>query len=153
MGVLYTVVPLEEQIADYLLDVGATVPGWTTASRNPTPREIRTVCTALLNLKIEMLSPPVYAWQVMIEGLRDPENEPWTILNVDHFNGDENAPHSIWFEKGWPSLILRIVNALSSNCGPLVIIPDTGCTPIVVSTSDDVGDLLSTWEHTHGCDR
>ena len=89
----------------------------------------------------------------MIEGLKDPDNEPWTLLNVTNFNGDETAPHSIWFEKGWPSLILRIVQALSVNCGPLVVIPDTGCAPIVVNSGDNVGVLFATWEHTRGVDR
>jgi hypothetical protein len=84
----------------------------------------------------------------MIEGLEDPDNEPWTLLNVSDFNGDETSPHEIWFEKGWASLILRVVCGLSAACGPLVIVPDTGCKPIVVSADDDVAMLFATWEHT-----
>jgi hypothetical protein len=81
-------------------------------------------------------------------GFETLNHEPWTLLNVDDFNGDEDAPHSIWFEKRWPCLILRIAKALSCNCGPLVIIPDTGCAPVIVSSTDNVDGLLSTWEHT-----
>ena len=98
-------------------------------------------------------SPPEHAWQIMISGLIDPDNEPWTLLNLREFDGDECKPHSIWFERGWPSLILRIVHSLSAKCGPLAIVPDTGCPPVVVCPGDDVGVLFVTWEHTRGVDR
>jgi hypothetical protein len=153
MGVLYTVVPLDEPIAGYIRDLGGVAPSFDAPSREPTPQELRTVCRSLTDLKVTMYSPPGHAWQIMIEGLRDPDNEPWTLLNVRDFNGDETVPHSIWFEKGWPSLILRIVGSLAAYCGPLVIVPDTGCVPIVVSAEDDVSVLFTTWEHTRGVDR
>jgi hypothetical protein len=153
MGVLYIVVPLDEQIATYIRDVGGVVPPWDRPSRNPTPQELRAVCGAMSDLKVTVYSPPGHAWQIMIEGLKDPDNEPWTLLNVTGFSGDETLPHSICFEKGWPSLILRVVSGLSAFCGPLVIVPDTGCKPIVVSANDDVAVLFATWEHTRGVDR
>jgi hypothetical protein len=153
MGVLYTIMPLDEAIAGYVRDVGGAVPEWSVASRNPTPQEVRTVCAGVTDLNVQRFSPPEHAWQIMIEGFNDPDNEPWTLLNIADFNGDETAPQPIYFEKGWPSLILRIVRALSVQCGPLVIIPDTGCVPIVVSSNDSVDVLFATWEHTRGVDR
>ena len=153
MGVLYIISPLEKAIAVYLREIGVAVPNCSIPSRNPTPQELRTTCARLTDLKVDLFLPPKCAWQIVIQGLQDPDNEPWTILNVTDFNGDETVPHAIWFEKGWPSLILRIVHALSMTCGPLVIVPDTGCTPVVVNSSDDVGVLFATWEHTRGIDR
>jgi hypothetical protein len=50
-------------------------------------------------------------------------------------------------------LILRIVHDLSRRCGPLVLCPDTGCVPIVVTATDSVESLFQTWEHTRGVDR
>jgi hypothetical protein len=150
MGVLYSVLPLDASITPYLREVGTVVPEGGQESRNPTPLEVRAVCETLTDLKVTACSPPSHHWHIMIEGLKDPEKEPWTLLHLDNFNGDETVPHSIWFEKGWPSLILRIVHGLSAKCGPLVIIPDTGCTPIVVSGGDDVSILLAMWEHTRG---
>jgi hypothetical protein len=152
MGVLYTVVPLDDSITGYLRDVGVVFPEPSIPSRNPTPRELREVAATLADHKVTLHSPPENAWQIMIEGRNDPDNEPWALLNVTDFSGDEAAPHSIWFEKGWPSLILRVVRALSVRCGPLVIVPDTGCKPIVVGAADDPANLFATWEHTRGVD-
>ena len=148
MGVLYIVLPLDEEIAAYIREAGGVVPSLNAPSREPTPQEVRAVCCSLADFKVTAYSPPDHAWQIMIQGLRDPDHEPWTLLNVSDFDGDESAPHSIWFEKGWPSLILRIVVKLAACCGPLVIVPDTGCMPIAVSAQDNVSALLATWEHT-----
>src|SRR5262249_19312203 len=148
-----TVVPLDDTLAEYLRKVGVELPEGNLSSRNPTPRELREVAGSRTDLTVTVFSPPEHAWQIMFEGRNDPDHEPWTLLNVFEFSGDETAPHTIWFEKGWPSLILRIVHALSVCCGPLVVIPDTGCQPIVVSTGDDVPTLLATWEHTRDDDR
>jgi hypothetical protein len=148
MGVLYSVFPLDEAIAVYLRDHGVDVPDPIAASRNPTPRELRLACNSQTGFKAEVFSPPTHSWQIMIEGSTAPENEPWTLLNVTDFNGDETSPHSIWFEKGWPSLILRIVHTLSATCGPLVIWPDTGEVPVIVNSVDDPDILIATWEHT-----
>ena len=152
MGVLYTIVPLDDSITGYLRDVGVDYPAECVPSRNPTPRELREATATLADQKVTY-SPPGHAWQIMIEGRNDPDYEPWTLLNVTAFSGDETEPHSIWFEKGWPSLILRVVHILSARCGPLVIVPDTGCTPIVVGEGDDPRILFETWEHTRGVDR
>ena len=148
MGVIYIVEPLDDEIADYLHDVGVIVPEWKGLCRNPTPKEIREVCGNLTDLSVQYFSPPEHHWQVMIEGKNNPENEPWTLLNVRNFNGCEDEPHAISFEKGWPSLILRIVLGLSAKCGPLVVVPDTGDAPLAVSPVDSVENLLTIWEHT-----
>jgi hypothetical protein len=147
MGVLYSIVPLDDSIAPYLRDLGVTFSDSGIPGRNPTPLELRTIASELTDLSVELPSPPEEAWQIMIQWKTDPENEPWTLLNVTDFTGDETVPHAIWFEKGWPSLILRVVHLLSFRCGPLVVFPDTGCEPIVVSANDDVRQLLANWEH------
>lgn len=146
MGVIYVVLPLDIEVSAYLRTLG--IEFFDEPSRNPTPKEVRTACEALGDLKVEIFSPPHHAWQISIQGLRAPDNEPWTTLNISNFNGDENAPQAISFSKGWPSLILRIVRDLSVICGPLVIFPDTGCKPIAVKANDEVHTLLNVWEHT-----
>lgn len=153
MGVLYTIVPLDESIVPCLRDLGVSFSDFGCPSRNPTPAELRDVAAELTDLHFDLYSPPEHDWQIMIQGKKDPDHEPWTLLNVLNFNGDETSAHEIWFEKGWPSLILRIVHALAKRCGSLVIVPDTGCKPIVVSSADDVGQMFATWEHTRGADR
>ncbi len=150
MGVLYSIVPIDKQVADYLHEIGVSVPDWKNISRNPTPQELRMICGRMTDVKVDFLASPNHAWQIMFEGLNNPEHEPWTLLNVRKFNGDETVPHEIWFEKGWPSLIVHIVHDLTAVCGSLVIFPDTGCRPLVVKADDDAQQLFATWEHASG---
>jgi hypothetical protein len=148
MGVLYTVVPLDDEIADYLRDCGGAVPNANRPARNPTPGEIRAVCDALRGQLVQYNVNPGSYWQAVVEGATDPNSEPWTLLNISKFSGSEEEPHPIWFEKGWPSLILNILQRLSVSCGPLVVIPDTGEAPIAVTAADTVEHLEARWEHS-----
>jgi hypothetical protein len=158
MGVFYCVVPLDAEIRPHILAAGATVPESNRATRNPTPREIRNVCSKLTDIEAHINSPLDRPWQVRnvwqaVLGDADYDHHPWTRLNVHDFNGREDQPHSIWFEKGWPSLILRVVHALSVQCGPLVVWPDMGDPPIVVSATDTVAELLRSWQHTRNLEQ
>jgi hypothetical protein len=142
----YHIVPLGDEMVTYLGDVGVAVPDWSPPSRDPTPQEIRTVCGSLTDFKVQVFSPPGHEWQLMIEGLTDPGKEQILLLRVAKFSGDESIPHQTWFETRWPSLILRIVRALSVSCGPLVIVDTSGCTPIVVTSDNNLDSLLASWE-------
>jgi len=148
MGVLYAIVPVDDEIADYLREMGESVPEADAAPRNPTPREIRAVCDALPGQRVHYSFKFGAFWQAVVEGAADPEQEPWTLLNIAEFSGSEDEPHPISFDKGWPSLILEIVRRLSVSCGPLAVIPDTGEAPIAVTGQDSIEDLLGRWEHT-----
>jgi hypothetical protein len=150
VGVLYSVFPLDDEIATYVRDTGGSVPRFKRSSRHPTPAEIRAACDALPKQRTEYNVNPTGVWQAMVQGANDPDTEPWTLLNVQEFSGSEDEPHRIWFEKGWPSLILEIVRRLAGPCGPLVIVADTGAAPLVVSHSDSTEELFATWEHTRG---
>jgi len=149
MGVLYTVLPLDDELATYLRDEGAHVPPRPKTTRNPTLLEVRDVCDRLAGFRTEyFVSPDAKHWQASIEGAADPEQEPWTLLNVSDFTGRENEPQKIWFEKGWESLILRVLHRLAGPCGPLVLIPDTGEPPMVVSADTPFDELEARWKST-----
>ena len=154
MGVMYHVWPASEAQVAQLLAGRITLPDVSTPSRNPTPSEIRAVAAGMTDLKVTVWSPPEHKWwQVSFDGFKDPRAEPWTVLNVSDFSGDEAAPHEISFEKGWPSLILRIVHALVAITGPLVIFPDNDCEAIVVRAGDDPQALRESWKHQSGVGR
>src|SRR5262245_61044452 len=127
MGVFYFIQPFDEEMASLFEEMGAAVPRSDEPSRNPTPAEVRKVCSTLRDFKTEFNVKPKSFWQAVIEGKKRDEG---TILNVDDFKGGEDKPHAIWFEKGSPALILEIVKRLSKQCGPLVVVPDTGDAPI-----------------------
>lgn len=152
MGVIYCVVPLDQEIAAYLRGIDVSVPEFQAPSRNPTPRELKDICLAQSDLVVTISQPPRNQWQISLNGFGGPDQAPWTELNVSDFNGDESEPHSFSFSKGWPSLIVRLVHLASAKCGPLVIWPDTGCAPLVVHARDDAKTLFGSWEHAEGCE-
>jgi len=90
-------------------------------------------------------------WQAMITSVDDPESGWWTLLNITS-RGEPDEPQEIWFEKGYPELIVEIVSRLTTQCGTLVVIPDTGCSPLIISPGDDSSELCSRWEHFTGTD-
>src|SRR5215468_75725 len=118
MGVLYAVVPVNDEMADYLRETGESVPAAHEMPRNPTPREIRAVCNALPGQRVRYRFKPGAHWQAVVEGAADPEQEPWTLLNISEFSGSEDEPHPISFDKGWPSLILNRSTAVDELWSP-----------------------------------
>ena len=149
MGVLYTVLPLDDEIATYLRDEGAHVPPHSKSTRNPTLLEVRAACDRLSGFRTEyFVSQDGKRWQASIEGATNPQEEPWTLLNVSDYTGREDEPQRIWFEKGWESLILRVLHGLASSCGPLVLLPDTGEQPIAVTADVPFEELEARWNST-----
>jgi hypothetical protein len=71
---------------------------------------------------------------------------PNTLINVLNFNGNEQVPHSFYFEKGWTELILKITERLAHLTGPLLVIPDSGKRPILVCGGEQITTLLQVWE-------
>ncbi len=147
MGVFYPVQPFDDEMASFLEEMGAAVPDSEGPSRNPTPAEVRAVCLALPDVKVEFNIKAKSHWSAYIESTKRDEG---TILNMEKFKGAEDKPLPIMFEKGSPALILEIVKRLSKLCGPLVVIPDTGEAPIAVTSTASVKKLLKEWEHTAG---
>jgi hypothetical protein len=146
MGVLYTVTPTTGEVADWLVDTGVTLPVGGD-SRFPLIAEIRDVLGSLDGFTSEYDDNGIgSSWQAMITSLEDPESGAWTCLNITH-QKDPSEPQDIWFEKGYPELIVTIVSRLAVMCGTLVVIPDTGCPPLVVPAGADPDDLCAHWPH------
>jgi hypothetical protein len=146
MGVLYIVTPTTGEVVDWLVDTGVTLPV-DNASRFPLIAEIRDVLDSLEGFTSEYDDNGIgSSWQAMITSLEDPESGAWTRLNITH-QKDPSEPQDIWFEKGHPELIVTIVSRLAVMCGTLVVIPDTGCPPLVVPAGADPDDLCAQWGH------
>jgi hypothetical protein len=146
MGIIYHIEPLDDEMAALLEEMGAAAPEAGAASRNPTPAEVRRACAALKGFETTFNVKAKSRWQAVIRGTGRGKDDQGTILNVEKFRGSEDRPHAIWFEKGSPALILEIVKRLSTDCGPLVVLPDTGDTPIAVSPKASIKKLLKEWD-------
>ncbi|MBN2385148.1 hypothetical protein JXQ70_19920 [bacterium] len=149
MGVIYTVYPIDDRARKAAPDIGLINPP-AEDGRHPTPSEIRAVVGDLDGFKASYTEHPIFhkPWQVMVEHAQDPDNGGWTLINVSEYLG-EDQPTEIWFEKGWPDLIIRIMVGLSRTCGPLFILPDTGEAALVVRPGDNPVYLYESWEHTN----
>jgi hypothetical protein len=146
MGVLYVVVPLDDEERGWLREQDVALPRAPKRGRNPTPAEIRSVCDALDGFRVEYhVSAEKKFWQAVIKGVRGRDRDRWTMLNIDDWGGSEARRWQILFDKGDPALILQVVQGLSARCGPLVVVPDTGDPPAVVWPAADLKELLRTW--------
>jgi hypothetical protein len=131
MGVLWTVWPLDDEMKSWLDEMEVEYP--LNPSRFPTGAEIKEVLSGLDEYDVEINdNGPDSAWQAMIAHKKDGEKGPWTLLNINEYTGDAEQ-QELWFEKGWPELIELVLGRLAAKCGPLVLIPDTGGDPTVVT--------------------
>jgi hypothetical protein len=132
MGVLWTVWPLDNEMRQWLDETGVPYPA--KASRFPTGAEIKAALDDLTEHQVEITDNGIGgSWQAFVTHKCGPDEHEWTLLNVSEFSGDEH-PQKLWFEKGWPSLIVLILERLTPKSGPLVLIPDTGETPSVIDS-------------------
>jgi hypothetical protein len=146
MGVLYTVMPPTQEVSDWLHELGVAL-GADMSPRGPNLFEIRETLDSLEGFAVEYNDNGIGSpWQAMITSIGDPEFGGWTLMNISS-RGDPERPQEICFEKGHPELIVEIVSRLSALCGTLVVIPDTGCLPLVISPGDDPDKLCARWEH------
>ena len=90
MGVLYIVVPLDDEEREWLKEAGVTLPRGRQRTRNPTPAEIREVCDALDGFKVKYKSSTKNKfWQAIIEGIKGRDRNRGTIVNIDNWGGSE----------------------------------------------------------------
>lgn len=130
MGVLWTTYPLSGEMMEWLDSLEVSYPK--TPSRFPTGKEVKDAISELQGVNVTIRDNGVgAAWQAWLESESKPE-EFWTLLNITNFSGD-NEQQEIWFEKGHDQLIKQVLSVICKKCGPLVLIPDTGGDPEVVS--------------------
>jgi hypothetical protein len=146
MGVLYLCLPLttEPEMIQWLRQHELHIPTAPGSGRNPTLREVRRVLETLAGYTVYYAANDQF-WQADIAAVANPEYAMSTTIIASHFTGDEGHPQRISFEKGTPELIIRIMTELAQMCGPLICVPDTGDTPIVVTASTQAETALSIW--------
>lgn len=124
MGTFWTVWPLDEQMRGWLDNKGVSYPD--EPSRFPTGNEIKTVLRELHDVFVTIRdNGPNAPWQASITSKAGGDAGPWTMLTIENYSGD-GLPQKMYFEKGWESLIKDILAKLVPDCGPLVLLADTG---------------------------
>jgi hypothetical protein len=123
---MYAVHPFDERARSYAKQHGVSSIDHPDG-RHPTVAELRAALEHLPNTTVEYEPIPTVgqSWGACVEDAAAPEEGPWTQVRTLRYLG-EDAPIEIYFEKGWPSLVVQIVSHLSGSCGTLFIVPDTG---------------------------
>ena len=146
MGVLYSAFPVTGEVREWLAEEGHAVPQANGSA--PTPNQLQTALETLTDQSVSFnISEGV--WQAQIDDLKSPEDGPWTMINVLKYTSPDE-PCEYYFEKGWPELIIKVAHRIAQQCGPIAIVPDTGCPAAVVEADSDIHHVISTWEHLTG---
>lgn len=146
MGVLYSAFPVTGEVREWLAEEGHPVPA--ADGTQPTPRQLQTALQTLADQNVSFnISEGV--WQAQIDDLKSPKDGPWTMINVLEYTSSDE-PCEFYFEKGWPELIIKVAHRIAQQCGPIAIVPDTGCPPAVVTADSDIDHIIRTWEHLTG---
>jgi hypothetical protein len=141
LGILYAVIPLTPDLHGWLCELGVSFPPVLTG-RDPTPREIRNATGAMRHLNVSYNGDDRFT-QACIES---PCGDG-TTLNIGK-QSDPDSPCDCGFSKGSPRIIVEVVLRLSSAAGPLLLMPDTGDAPVVITPEKTIDEILAEWEHT-----
>ncbi|MDA8021199.1 MAG: hypothetical protein MPN21_27500 [Thermoanaerobaculia bacterium] len=143
MGIRYSAFPIDSEVREWLVDEGLPVPQ--SFGRAPTPRQLQSILETLAD-QVVSFNINEGVWQAHIDDLKSPEDGLWTVINVLEYSSPD-APCEFYFEKGWPELIIKVAHRIAEQCGPIAIVPDTGCPAAVVEPDSDVDKIINAWEH------
>ena len=144
----YNVLPLAPDQLEWLQSQGIHVAEMLQPSRFPSLNEFRQVVSMIAGFRAEFDAPDAdKPWRVVIDSEENPGGEMRSSIRITPFEGDD-APHGIWFEQGWPPMVVAIAQQLAAFTGPLVILATADGTPALVEAGSDVATLLRSWKHT-----
>ena len=126
--------PYTEEFAKWLRDQGYPCPLAHPSNRMPTPAEILAVLREVPDTKIEIDHHPYVSLKP-----RD-SHAYWLVLETPpecSWNDETWNSHEFFTIKGDREKELSLAIALTATCGQLLIYPDSGAVPIIVSNADD----------------
>ena len=137
MGVGYTIISLADLPPDargdsFFTDAGITFPTAPVAARRPAPRDVRAAVARLSDCVASCRATPT---SLDID-VTCPATGAWAAIWIQDYAGPskEDQPCSLYVQKGWEDLVMRIVGELASVCGPFVVVIN-GEEPRLVSGS------------------
>ena len=149
MGVICVVIPVlgqhRDEIETWLSSLDVACPEG--VGRYPSLQELRAVLDHLDGYTVSYSTDralPGHWYADIVQA--DQEDGDWAYIVVNDYTGDETATAEFWFERGAPRVMLRILQQLASVCGPLMLVPDSGALPVVVTPDLDLGQSLLVWE-------
>jgi hypothetical protein len=151
MGVLYVSFTLNEETADWLRKNGLSAPSPLPDSRLPTLGELKAVVEQLGGYKSRVgLSKGTRTIDIEVVDQRGYGAGWSTTIWASKWNDRTRPPEDgdsvqFTFHKGSPELAVLIVERLTHVCGPLVLIPDHNCRPLLVTEGLDPRQAVEEW--------
>lgn len=149
MSMLYVVLPLlpdeKDDVVAWLGELGIACPGG--ESRYPTIVEICSVLDHLDGYTTHYSTDSTGRgnWYAEVSQT-DQVKSDWAFLVVSNYSGNDADSHAFCFEHGSPLVMMLILQRLARTCGPLILLPDTGHFPLVVTSELDLDQALHEWE-------
>ena len=141
MGTLHSIVLLDEPCAEWLRNEGFPCPEPSSTARLPTPAEVRETLFELPGFTANLSAGAASGgWSALIES-SNPASPVWTDLRFSGYSSDDQ-PCDFYFSKGHVEAIFAVVERLTRYGGPLVVVDDGVCCPVVVSAGDLIPELL-----------
>jgi len=146
MGVSYSATPVNEfaKQADtaWLKAIGIELPIPIPPGRRPTAREIRGVLETSPNLRVGY---QVEEWRWTADVTSTANTDDQTFVSLSDFEGDEDQPLRVVFDKGSEQLIIQIAKGLSQLCGPLILDNDVDGAPLLVNPDTEIVTAQKGW--------
>jgi hypothetical protein len=130
---LYDVVTLYDCMQNpatlaWLEHLDLPLPGTAPPGRYPAPVEISAVLEGIQGIRVSYwVSDSV--WEATMVSRVD---VTWGSLAIRDYSGDPESPHHFYYPAGWDEIILLVTSNLVRQCGPLVLLPDSGGVPQLV---------------------
>jgi hypothetical protein len=145
MGVMYVVIALlpehRDEIEAWLRSLDIACPEG--EGRYPSLQELRAVLDHLDGYAISYSTDPVFLGNWYADIVRaDQRDGNWALIVANDYNGNETDTHEFYFERGAPRVMLPILQRLVTACGPLILLPDTGALPVVVTSELDLDQAV-----------
>lgn len=110
--------PEEDNLA-WLTGLGFVLPTRWKGNRNPTPRELRQIVEFLP----DTVTHNIYVDDGNKLGWCIEDTSDGTILHVQDYcrDGAEDVPHFVYFYRGSPELVVKIMERIAQFCGPFFV--------------------------------
>jgi hypothetical protein len=133
MEKLYDVVTLADCMQDpatvaWLVQSGLTLPDIIPSGRYPTSEEMRNMIDGIPGITVDyLISDSV--WEATVRSRKDVS---WAILTLHNYQSQDDAPHHFYFKAGWDEMIELVTVKLARQCGPFVLLPNSGAAPKIL---------------------
>lgn len=140
MGTLYSIVALDDKSRRWLLEEGLDVPEEDGAF--PSPVMLKLAFDKLENIKVKYR----IGLTKFEATITDDQQDQWTTLQLSTPN--EVNLQGYFFKGGHPQLMLRILQHVARSYGPVVVVPDSGCLPVIINGDSAIDEILERWNHS-----